>query len=38
MFAAANASMYRKLADRRPDATWLAAMATAARTWAAYRL
>ncbi|MFG1857227.1 protein kinase [Actinomadura geliboluensis] len=36
-FADANASMYTTLADRRPAATWFAAMASAARTWSAYR-
>ncbi|WP_067805824.1 hypothetical protein [Actinomadura formosensis] len=36
-FADANASMYGTLADRRPDATWLGAMATATRAWARHR-
>ncbi|GAA2623407.1 protein kinase [Actinomadura fulvescens] len=36
-FAAANLRMYRRFADRNPDATWLQAMATAAHEWAAYR-
>ncbi|RFS86695.1 protein kinase [Actinomadura spongiicola] len=36
-FAAANAFMYRTLADRRPDEPWLSAMATATRTWAHHR-
>ncbi|GAA4235766.1 hypothetical protein GCM10022254_43760 [Actinomadura meridiana] len=37
VFADANASMYRAFADRRPDATWLGAMATATRAWAHHR-
>ncbi len=36
-FAAANTSMYRTLADRRPDAPWLGAMAAATRAWAHHR-
>lgn len=36
-FAMANARMYRTFADRRPDATWLEAMATAASDWVVHR-
>lgn len=36
-FASANAIMYGTLADRRPDATWLGAMATASGVWAHHR-
>ena len=36
-FAAANARMYEQLADRRPDASWLREMASAAQHWATYR-
>ncbi|TDB72942.1 protein kinase [Actinomadura sp. KC216] len=36
-FADANASMYATRAERRPDSTWLGAMATATRMWARHR-
>ncbi|TDD83951.1 hypothetical protein [Actinomadura rubrisoli] len=36
-FATANRHMYRRFADRSPDAPWLAAMATSAQQWADYR-
>ncbi|GAA3616795.1 protein kinase [Streptomyces sp. S1A] len=36
-FARANALMYRVFADRKPDASWLGAMADASRAWADHR-
>lgn len=36
-FAAANARMYGQLAERRPDASWLKEMASAAQQWVMYR-
>jgi hypothetical protein len=36
-FALANLHMYEHLAQRKPDASWLAAMTTAARSWVNHR-
>ena len=36
-FAAASLRMSRQLADRKPDQTWLAAMADAAQAWVTHR-
>lgn len=37
VFASANLRMYQSFAERRPDAAWLKAMETTARSWAAHR-
>ncbi|KIF74412.1 hypothetical protein QR77_11325 [Streptomyces sp. 150FB] len=36
-FAAATLRMHRAFAERKPDASWVRAMAEAARSWATYR-
>ena len=36
-FAAANLRMYQALAERKPDASWLKAMAVAAQSWVQHR-
>ncbi|MFJ5227426.1 phosphotransferase [Streptomyces sp. NPDC088400] len=36
-FAAATLRMHRAFAERKPDASWLRAIAEAARSWASYR-
>lgn len=36
-FAAANLRMYRVFAERKPDASWLKAMAVAAQSWVEHR-